>query len=112
MSRKCSCAPQGGTNHRDTEAQRRTTERICLRPCDSVVNLGTDIYREAPAETTAGLCPAGRPKAAVPTWVAAVTGRGTETCSCTACRSLLSSGWSWRYGPVIACDASSALKRM
>ena len=32
-------------------------------------------------------------------------------CSWICCRSLLSSGWSWRYGPVIVCDASSALNR-
>ncbi len=39
----------------------------CL--CDSVVNcvIGRYIYREAPAEIAAGPCPAGRPRAAVPT---------------------------------------------
>ena len=34
-----------------------------------------------------------------------------ERCSWMACRSLLSSGCRLRYGPVIACDDSSALKR-
>src|SRR5208282_1054479 len=38
-------------------------------------------------------------------------GSGTDTCSWMLCRSLLSSGLSWRYGPVIACEDSSALKR-
>jgi hypothetical protein len=32
-------------------------------------------------------------------------------CSWIGCRSLLSCGWSCRYGPVIVCDASSALNR-
>src|SRR5215467_8836647 len=35
----------------------------------------------------------------------------TETCSWIACRSVLSSGCFCRYGPVIACADSSALKR-
>src|SRR5258708_21480149 len=36
-------------------------------------------------------------------------GGGTDTCSWIACRSLLSSGCTWRYGPVIAFAASSAV---
>src|SRR5580698_1481204 len=39
------------------------------------------------------------------------TGSGTDTCSWIFCRSLLSSGLSWRYGPVMAWADSSALKR-
>src|SRR5215469_2208290 len=55
MSRKFSCAPQGRTNHRDTEAQRRTTKRISLWLRASVVYLFfTDIYREAPAAVAVG----------------------------------------------------------
>src|ERR1700740_1570249 len=94
------CALVGVTakiiNHRDTEAQRKTKRvfRFPLCLCDSVVNLifGKDIYREAPSEIRAGLCPAGRTNAAVPKCFDLNSGSGTETCSCTACRSLLSSG--------------------
>src|SRR5262249_61460062 len=38
-------------------------------------------------------------------------GERGDTCSWIACRSLLSCGWSWRYGPVRNWADSSALKR-
>src|SRR5207302_2354385 len=59
-------------------------------------------YSEAPLvlARAAGLCLAGRPRAcpelaegtAVPTCFLPNAGSATETCSCTVCRSLLSSG--------------------
>src|SRR5216684_5277882 len=56
--------------------------------------------------------PAVRAESAAAERLAAGAGRAltaTETCSWIGCRSLLSSGCAWRYGPVTACDASSAL---
>src|ERR1700751_2724310 len=101
------CAEQGGLNHREMQTQRRIMkEDVRSSHCllDSVANLFFEktIYREAPAEIAAGLCPAGWPMAAVPTLVVVIpwgvfeTDSGTETCSWTDWRSLLSSGWSWR----------------
>src|ERR1700739_4775922 len=86
-------------NQRHTEPPRETAQ-ILLVKC---------IYLEAPEETASRALPARPAVAAAPTWVVAVTGSGTETCSWTAWRSLLSSGCNWRYGPVMACDDSSAL---
>src|ERR1700757_988148 len=66
------CAEQRGFNHREMQAQKRIMkEDVRSAHClfDSVANLFFEkaIYREAPAEIAAGLCPAGRPMAAVPT---------------------------------------------
>src|SRR5215472_5248305 len=101
---------QEAINHRDTEDPRDFGKQIspCLR--DSVLNSYFDgIYREAPGAPLASL--RWTVEAAVPTCVV-VTGSGTDSCSWMDCRSLLSSGCSCRYGPVIACEDSSALKRM
>src|SRR5579864_6560153 len=121
MSRKCTWAHTGETHeenihHRGTDTRRRKEGILarCLR--DSVVDLifGRIIYLEAPADAVATWLAALRrtAEAAVPTWSLARAGSGTDTCSCTACRSLLSSGCAWRYGPVIAWDDSSALNRI
>src|SRR5437879_7527687 len=85
MSRNWMCwAELGRVKHGDTAAQRRIKKGMCF--------LEKNIYREAPAEIAAGLCPAGRPRAAVPTCVVVLTGSGTDMCSWTDWRSLLSSG--------------------
>src|SRR5437763_250720 len=100
MSRKCTdCAwlaiVAKTTNHRDTEAQRNQEKGILDSSrwhCDSGINflLGKLIYREAPAEEGWSFTD-WTAEAALPSCLEA-GGRGTDTCSCTACRSLLSSG--------------------
>src|SRR3989442_1602768 len=120
MSRKWICwawlvsASDKANNHGDTEARRKMREkgfRFSPYLCASVVSRlsGVRIYLEAPAEVVvdAGRAlPGWTAEAAVPTCFAVDTGRLTDTCSCTAWRSLLSSGCNWRYGPVMACDDS------
>src|SRR6266849_1929158 len=74
MSRKvmccCACAKlattssNGKTHHRDIEAQSNADKKFFLKVC---------IYlwaqEVAVARAAAGLCPAGRPRAAVATWI-------------------------------------------
>src|SRR5215475_8599316 len=83
MSRKWIWAWAGRTrqiaiNHRDTETTRKSAKKLSPSPCEGGLHLffRMNIYREAPAEGTAGLCPAGRTRAAVPAFVL-VTGNGT-----------------------------------
>src|SRR5579864_3473230 len=99
MSRKCTdwawlAVVPKAMNHRDTEVQRNQENKIpdsSLWLCDSVVNflLGKIIYLEAPAEEGWSFTD-WTAEAAVPIWLE--TGKGTDRCSCTACRLLLSSG--------------------
>src|ERR1035437_4910806 len=113
--RLAAISSKGNTHHGDTEARRHALlafgswllakgqalrAKSGLAPClrVSVVDflLEENIYLEAPADVAlaaAGLCPAGRPRAAVPTW-SVVMGSGTDMCSWMLWRSLLSSGLS------------------
>src|SRR5580704_3674295 len=97
-------ASKNNTHHGDTEARRKRkvhlfSEPQCLR--------GGFCLRETHHRCSPGAALAVRRLAGA----LFKTGSGTDTCSWIFCRSLLSSGLSWRYGPVMACADSSALKR-
>src|SRR5215468_6029066 len=72
--------------HGDRQARRNFERKLSVCVRDIIVNsLVKNIYREAPAEGAAGLCPAGPldfargrlTRAAVPTCVVVLTGSGT-----------------------------------